>query len=93
MSDRELPGAREKADADRLIEVIVDLLEMPDAQWAATTLEGIRDTVARTGYCTEGQQTAVKNIRAAVERRQENPTPTEYRKGSRRYEGHDRGRR
>jgi len=61
----------------RFLQEIEQLL--PDAQWAAETLEGIQETVERTRTVSEGQRRAVRNIEAAKDR-----TP---RGSRRRYEG------
>lgn len=55
-------------EAAEFIQRIDDLLD-DGYGWAADTLEGIRETVERTGRVTEGQRTAVDNIENARSRR------------------------
>lgn len=56
-----------------------------DFHWADDTLRGIEDSVAGSGYVTDGQQTAIDNIEAARTRQEEERGSSSGR--SRRYEG------
>lgn len=69
----------------QLLQEIDDLLASGQANWAAQTLEGIRETVEQRKVVTEGQERAVRNIAERVESSRSRP-----RTGSRRYEGYSR---
>jgi hypothetical protein len=58
----------DECDWESTIETIDELLESGDADWAADTLEGIRETVAEREHCTERQEEAVENITAKARR-------------------------
>jgi hypothetical protein len=68
---------------------IEELLEDPAFSFAATTLEGIRDTVRQRQQVSEAQREAVQNIRAGGERHEEQRRGWERheRRTGRRYEG------
>ena len=51
------------------LEELEDLLRDSDYEWAEDTLSGIAETVGEMEHCTPGQQAAIDNIVAAVERR------------------------
>lgn len=73
-----------------LLDQIGRLLDDPDAQFAADTLEGIRATVEKTNYVTTRQAGAIQHIARVVERskRRLEDYPTEQRSSrSRRYDG------
>ena len=52
-------------DWESFAEEIDEMLESGDYDWAAETLEGIRDTVTQREHCTERQREAVENISKA----------------------------
>ena len=59
---------REHSDeVEGFLDLVKDTLEAQ--AWAEDTLEGIYDSVSRTGRVTEGQRRAVQNIADAGERR------------------------
>ena len=60
----------DNCDWEGLVEEIDELLGDDAAEWATETLEGIQRTVLSNEHCSPGQQSAVDNIRDAVERRQ-----------------------
>jgi hypothetical protein len=51
------------------LEELEGLLRDSDYEWAEDTLSGIAETVGEMEHCTPGQQAAIANIVAAVERR------------------------
>jgi hypothetical protein len=51
------------------LEKLDDLLSDSDFEWAEDTISGIAETVGEMEHCTPGQQAAIDNIVAAVERR------------------------
>jgi hypothetical protein len=69
------------------LELIDELLVDEQYRWAGRTLRGIRDAVETSRNVTTGQEQAVENIRASVDRKREQ-LPSERRAGSRRYEGY-----
>lgn len=48
--------------AEELVDVINRLLASGDYEWARLTLEGIQETLYRTGSRTRRQQSAVEHI-------------------------------
>ena len=58
---------RERAEAIALLQQIEDLRER--AAWAADTLDGIYQTVEKSGRATDGQRQAVQNIEDRVNTR------------------------
>ena len=79
-----LPDA-ESPEVEAFLESLDGLLDDERYQWAAKTLEGIRETVRGTRVITSGQHTAVTNISFLAHAGKA--------VWSRRYEGMDRGRR
>lgn len=79
---------------ERFIAEIDELLESPAHQFAATTLEGIRDTVRQRQQVSEAQWEAVANIRAGGDRHEEHRGGWERheKRTGRRYEGWEPGR-
>lgn len=65
-ADRDL----DPTGADAILAMIDDLLEDGNHTWAEETLTGIRETIARTGQATQGQQDAINNIANARAQRQ-----------------------
>ncbi len=63
------PGAENpRAEADVFLQRLDEMLEDGDYLWAADTLQGIRETVDRSGLVSDGQRRAVTNIREARRR-------------------------
>ena len=54
---------------EKFLAEIEELLNDSDYEWAEDTLSGIAETVGEMEHCTPGQQAAIDNIVAAVERR------------------------
>jgi hypothetical protein len=54
---------------EKFLAEIEELLGDSDFEWAEDTLSGIAETVGEMEHCTPGQQAAIDNIVAAVERR------------------------
>ena len=54
---------------EKFLAEIEELLNDSDYEWAEDTLSGIAETVGEMEHCTPGQQAAIANIVAAVERR------------------------
>lgn len=76
--------ASAEADADAFVTTLDEMLLGGGYEWAETTLEGIRDIVAKAARVTVGQRRAVDNIRRSVEE------PRHDRPSRRRYEGFGR---
>lgn len=47
---------------DEALDLITRLLETRKYEWARSTLDGIADTIDRTGHCTLRQQEAVEHM-------------------------------
>lgn len=58
-----------KCDWEEFIEELDELLEDKDYEWAEDTISGIKSTVSAWKHKTEGQETAIENIKDAVRRR------------------------
>ncbi len=56
-------------DAGAFLDRLHDLCTDRAYDWASDTIEGIADTVMRTGRVTEGQLRAIDNIETAVAER------------------------
>ena len=56
----------DRKEAIMMVHDIEDMLEMGDYDWAADTLQGIRDTIKKTMHVTEGQRKAIYNVEDAV---------------------------
>lgn len=63
------PDDDDEDDAEAFLTRINDMLAGGDADWASETLEGIAETVERTGVVTPGQRTAIENIEDAITRK------------------------
>lgn len=46
------------------IDVCDEMLDDPNWDWASNTIEGIRNTIEKSGMITERQANAIRNIRA-----------------------------
>ena len=73
LDDTPLPDPTRQARKDagevaNFQEDIRDLLDSGRANWASETLEGIHETVEKSGRVTEGQRKAFEKIRDAAER-------------------------
>lgn len=56
-------------DWEDFVDLLNEMLEDKEYEWAYDTIQGIKDTVEMKEHKTEGQDTAIDNIRDAVERR------------------------
>lgn len=65
---REAPDKHEAELAELFLARIMDILDDGKCNWARDTLEGIHETVTKTGKITEGQRRAVNNIEARSHR-------------------------
>ena len=87
------PRATERPQSDpiRFAQRIKAMLLDASYLYAMDTLEGILETVERTGYATEGQIRAVNNIADGAERHEERLEGwrRHERRTGRRYEGWD----
>ena len=69
---KSIANPKSDKEAAEFVRRIDDLLEeessrtgRPRYEWAADTLESIKETVAKTGRVTEAQERAVNNIESA----------------------------
>jgi hypothetical protein len=77
------PTDRDRRDADHFLDDIQELRDDDRYLWAEATLRGIYESVSAAGKVSEGQRTAVRNIRDSVLEREERHRT----RPSRRYEG------
>ena len=55
-------GVKEKKRALEMLRRIDDLLDSGEYDWCEDTLSGIRETIEKKEFVTEGQERAVNNI-------------------------------
>lgn len=55
-------------DVDHAIRLLDDLLSRDDARFAATFLEGVKETIEKTGRVSDAQWRGIRNVESAAER-------------------------
>lgn len=86
LSDRPLPSRPALTEqAQETILLCEDLLDDARYQWAWGTISGIRESITLSGRASEGQRTALSNIRAGGDRER---TQWDRVRWGRRYEGY-----
>lgn len=87
LQDGRLDPPKPTPEATDLLWECRNLLDNAKASWAWDTVEGIRETVRRTGRASKGQIAAIGNIADRVAQQAEAGEDRRTRGGSRRYEG------
>lgn len=68
LPDPRFAERRRAGEVENALEDIQDILNTGKARWASETLEGIYETIQKTGRVSEGQRRAIDNIREQAEK-------------------------